>query len=55
MPKRFLLFLSVMAIFTSINGQSNYAEAMQQGDAAFKNGQYKTAINKYFARDPILI
>ena len=29
----------------------NYAEAMKQGDAAFKNGQYKLAIDKYFAAE----
>jgi len=31
--------------------QSNYTEAVQQGDAAFKKGEYKTAINKYFAAE----
>ena len=36
----FLLLLLVVAA----NAQNNYAEAIQQGDAAFKMGEYKTAI-----------
>ena len=35
-----------MAFGLSINAQNNYAEAIQQGDAAFENGAYKIAINK---------
>ena len=31
--------------------QSSYSEAIQQGDQALRNGQYKTAINKYFAAE----
>jgi len=33
------------------NAQSTYDEAIQQGDAAFNKGEYKTAINKYFAAE----
>lgn len=31
--------------------QRNYTEAIQQGDAAFAKGEYKTAINKFFAAE----
>jgi hypothetical protein len=40
-----------MIFFVAAKGQSSYAEAMQQGDAAFNKGQYKIAINKYFAAE----
>ncbi|GJM35283.1 MAG: hypothetical protein DHS20C18_42840 [Saprospiraceae bacterium] len=33
------------------HAQSSYEEAMQQGDGAVRAGQYKTAINKYFAAE----
>ena len=48
---RLLFFSFCMIFFVAAKGQKNYAEAMQQGDDAFKNGQYKTAINKYFAAE----
>jgi hypothetical protein len=40
-----------MAFLLSAKGQNNYAEAKKQGDAAFKKGQYKLAIDKYFAAE----
>jgi hypothetical protein len=49
--KQFLSFLSCIFFFVMLNAQSNYAEAIRQGDAAFNSGQYKTAINKYFAAE----
>jgi hypothetical protein len=48
---RILSFLFCIALFLTAKGQSSYAEAIQQGDDAFKKGQYKTAINKYFAAE----
>ena len=47
----FLFFFFCLIFFFSAKGQSSYAEAMKQGDDAFKKGQYKTAINKYFAAE----
>ncbi|MEO6039776.1 MAG: hypothetical protein ABIQ93_15285 [Saprospiraceae bacterium] len=34
-----------------LGAQNNYSEAIEQGDAALRNGQYKIAINKYFAAE----
>ncbi|MEO5683301.1 MAG: WD40 repeat domain-containing protein [Chitinophagaceae bacterium] len=48
---RFLAFLFSMLMLTTANGQHNYAEAVVQGDKAFKTGQYIMAINKYFAAE----
>ena len=45
----FTLLISFLPVGT--NAQSNYTKAMQQGDAAFKIGEYKKAINKYFAAE----
>src|SRR5882672_8052903 len=45
----FLLF--GMLFFVTAKAQNNYAEAIMQGDDAFKNGQYKVAVNKYFAAE----
>ena len=50
MNKLFLLFLSII-FFVAAKGQNSYDEAMKQGDDAFNNGQYKLAINKYFAAE----
>jgi hypothetical protein len=47
--KKLLLLLLYVTFFVTANGQTRYTEAMQQGDSAFKNGQYKLAIDKYFA------
>src|SRR6478672_7423800 len=48
MNKLLLLLLSV-TFFVTANGQTTYAEAMQQGDSVLKIGQYKLAVDKYFA------
>lgn len=48
MNKTFFLLLG-LTIVCAGKTQNNYNEAITQGDAAFANGQYKTAINKYFA------
>ena len=45
--KKFLFFLLYATLSIAANGQRSYNEAIQQGDAAFKNRQYKTAINNY--------
>lgn len=50
MNKLPLIFFCI-TFFVAAKGQSSYAEAMKQGDAAFKNGQYKLAIDKYFAAE----
>ncbi len=49
--KQFLSFLLYILIFVAARGQSTYAEAMRDGDDAFKNQEYKKAINKYFAAE----
>lgn len=48
---RLLIFSLLLILFVTAKAQKNYAEAIQQGDAAFNTGQYKTAINKYFAAE----
>jgi hypothetical protein len=40
-----------MCFFIITKGQSNYTQAMQQGDDAFNNQEYKKAISKYFAAE----
>ncbi len=45
----FLLFGVIF--FVAAAAQNNYTEAIKQGDDAFSNGQYKLAINKYFAAE----
>ena len=47
--RRYLFFSLLLILSVAVKGQRNYAEAMQHGDAAFSNGQYKSAINYYFA------
>ncbi len=42
----FLFFLPLAA-----QAQNNYTQAIQQGDAALRRGEYKTAIKKYFAAE----
>lgn len=49
--KRCFFLISFMVLSSFILGQSSYLEAIQQGDAAFKKGEYKTAVNKYFAAE----
>ena len=46
-----LSFLFCMFLFAFTKGQSSYAEAMQQADAAFNKGDYTTAYKKYFAAE----
>src|SRR3954471_1901190 len=48
MNRIFFLFFGMM-FFVAAKAQNNYTEAIRQGDEAFNNGQYKVAINKYFA------
>jgi hypothetical protein len=48
---RLLFSLFCILLFVTAKGQSSYAEAIQQGDAAFNSRQYKTAIDKYFAAE----
>lgn len=43
-----LLFSCVCLV---ANAQENFVEAIKQGDKAFKAGQYKTALNKYFSAE----
>ena len=49
--KYILFFLFCFSSFAMVKGQSNYAEAITQGDDAFRRGEYKIAINKYFAAE----
>jgi hypothetical protein len=49
MNKFLLLFFSIF--FVTAKGQSSYEEAIKQGDVAFKNGQFKIAVDKYFAAE----
>ena len=49
--KKKLYFFASTLIYLAGTAQSNYSDAIQQGDVAFKTGQYKTAINKYFAAE----
>jgi hypothetical protein len=48
---RLLFFLYCITLWVTAKGQKNYVEAMQQGDAAFKIGDYATAYKKYFAAE----
>lgn len=49
--KKVLFILLYLLPALLATAQNNYAEAIQQGDTAFKKGQYKTAINKYFTSE----
>ncbi|MCC5945338.1 MAG: hypothetical protein JJT94_10405 [Bernardetiaceae bacterium] len=44
------LIIFVCIVFNAL-GQSNYKEALQMGDRSFEQGQYKKAINLYFAAE----
>ncbi|MBK8965348.1 MAG: leucine-rich repeat domain-containing protein [Lewinellaceae bacterium] len=44
-----ILLFCLLAIET--HAQNNYTQAIQQGDAALRRGEYKTAIKKYFAAE----
>ena len=46
---KLLLLLLYVTFFVTANGQTNYTEAMQQGDSVLRNGEYKLAVDKYFA------
>ena len=46
---KLLLLLLCITLFVTANGQTSYTEAMKQGDSVFNIGQYKLAIDKYFA------
>lgn len=48
---RAILFLLCLLSFLGLPAQRNYTEALQQGDAALRNGQYQKAIAKYFAAE----
>ena len=50
MSRIFFLFFG-MIFFVAAPAQNNYAGAISQGDDAFRRGQYKTAIDKYFAAE----
>jgi hypothetical protein len=45
-----IAFLFFMCFFITIKAQSNYAQAMQQGDDAFNNQQYKPSTNTLLQR-----
>lgn len=45
----FLLIFCLLGL--AIQAQNNYTQAIQQGDAALRKKQFKTAINKYFAAE----
>ncbi|MBK8968417.1 MAG: hypothetical protein IPM36_17485 [Lewinellaceae bacterium] len=49
--KQLTIFLLTLLIVATAQAQNNYTEAIHQGDAALRRGQYKTAINKYFAAE----
>ena len=46
-----ILFIIFFAGSLAACAQSNYDQAMKQGDSAFNKQQYKIAINKYFAAE----
>lgn len=50
MKRIFFLFFGILS-FAAATAQNNYAGAISQGDDAFRKGQYKTAIDKYFAAE----
>lgn len=49
--KSILLLFAILLAGATAWGQRSYQEAISQGDAALKRGQYKTAIAKYFAAE----
>ncbi len=48
---RLLIFLLYITLSCTTKGQSNYTQAIQQGDYAYNKEQYKIAMNKYFAAE----
>ncbi|MCB0534108.1 MAG: hypothetical protein KDD14_18035, partial [Saprospiraceae bacterium] len=49
--KQLPILLLALFLATTAQAQNKYAEVIQQGDAALRRGQYKMAINKYFAAE----
>ncbi|MCB0535295.1 MAG: hypothetical protein KDD14_24015, partial [Saprospiraceae bacterium] len=49
--KPLFTFLIVVFYSSLAFAQSSYGEAIRQGDAALRRGEYKTAIKKYFAAE----
>ena len=49
--KKLTILISLVFISLTLSAQSNYNEAIQQGDDAQKRGDYSIAINKYFAAE----
>ncbi len=47
----YILFIIFLIGTCALTAQSNYTEAIQQGEAALRRGAYKTAIDKYFAAE----
>lgn len=50
MKLHLLLFTCILCLFNA-KAQRNFTEAISMGDAAFKKGQFKLAIEKYFAAE----
>jgi hypothetical protein len=48
---RLIYFLFCMSLLVSAEGQSNYEEAIRQGDSARDQRKFDIAINKYFAAE----
>ena len=46
---KLLLLLLYVTFFVTANGQTSFTQAMQQGDSVLRNGEYKLAVDKYFA------
>lgn len=49
--KKLAIIIGLIIISLSVVAQSNYNEAIQQGDEAKKRGDFSTAISKYFAAE----
>ena len=49
--KNLLFLLPLLLLAYQTTAQNTYTEAIQQGDQALNQGQYKTAINKYFSAE----
>lgn len=50
--KNFIFLIAFIVLYANyLQGQSNYNEAIDQGDAALAKGDYLNAINKYFAAE----
>ena len=46
-----LFLFCLLCLHPAARAQRSYAEAIQMGDAAFRRGEYKTAVDKYFAAE----